>query len=93
MWLNKFILDLKAIENISKSLELYFDNELTVCYSYNKKSSAAIKQVDIKHYDINKKVHDQTDKLEHIHREQMLATPLTEDLDFHPTCSEITYWV
>jgi hypothetical protein len=40
MWLKKFIFGLKVVDNISKPSKLYYDNEPTVCYSYNTKSSA-----------------------------------------------------
>jgi hypothetical protein len=35
-WLKKFIPSLKMVDNISKQLKLYCDNNLAVCYSYNK---------------------------------------------------------
>jgi hypothetical protein len=47
MWLKKFVSGLKVVNNITKSLKLYFDNESTVFYFYNK-SGIVVKHTDIK---------------------------------------------
>ena len=59
MWLKKFVLDLKAIYNISKVLKLYYNNEIVSCYSYNK-SSTADKHINIKYSVANTQIQDQT---------------------------------
>jgi hypothetical protein len=47
--LKKFIPNLKLVDNISKPLKLYYDNESTTFYSYNSQS-VVIKRNDIKYY-------------------------------------------
>jgi hypothetical protein len=39
MWLKNFIPDLRVVDNISKSLIIYYDNKATVFFSHNNKSS------------------------------------------------------
>ena len=49
LWLKKFILGLKVVDNIEKPLKLYCDNEPAISYSYNNRSSGAAKHIDIKY--------------------------------------------
>ena len=79
-WLKKFVLGLKVVDNIEKPLKLYCDNEPTVFYAHNNKSSGAAKHIDIKFYVVKKQVQDQTIFLEHIRTNKMLADPLTKRL-------------
>jgi hypothetical protein len=54
------------INNISKPLKLYCDNDPLVCYSYDNMSNVATKLIGIKYYVVIKEiVQDQID-LEHI---------------------------
>jgi hypothetical protein len=50
MWINKFVPDLKVVDNITKSSKLYYDNEPIVCYSYNNKLSTDAKHIDNEYY-------------------------------------------
>ena len=55
-WLKKFMPGLKVVDDIHKTLKLYYDNEPTVCYAHNNKSSGAAKHIDIKYYVVKDKV-------------------------------------
>jgi hypothetical protein len=41
---------LRVIDNISKPLTLYCNNQLAIIYSSNNKSSGVAKHIDIKYY-------------------------------------------
>ena len=71
---------LKVVDGIHKPLKLYYDNNPTVCYAHNNKSSGAAKHIDIKYYVVTDKVRDHIISLEHIRTEKMLVDPLTKDL-------------
>ena len=77
-WLKKFISGLKVVDDIYRPLKLYCDNNPTVQYIHNNKSSGAVKHIDIKYYIMNNKVQDHIISLEHIRTEKMLADPLTK---------------
>jgi hypothetical protein len=68
------------VDNISKPLQLYCDNEPAVMYAHNNKISGAAKHIDIKYYVVKDKVRDQIINLEHISTVKMLADPLTKGL-------------
>ena len=68
------------VDDIHRPLKLYCDNEPTVCYAHNNKSSGAAKHIDIKYYVVKDKVQDHVRSLEHISTEKMLADPLTKGL-------------
>ena len=53
-----------------KPLKLYCDNNPTVCYAHNNKSSGAAKHIDIKYYVVKDKVWDYIISLEHIRTEK-----------------------
>ena len=55
-WLKKFMPGLKVIDDIHKSLKLYYDNNLAEGYAHNNKSSGAAKHIDIKYYIVKDKV-------------------------------------
>ena len=71
---------LKVVDDIHKPLKLYYDNNPTVYYAHNNKSSGAAKHIDIKYYVVKYKVRDHIISLEHISTEKMLADPLTKGL-------------
>ena len=79
-WLKKFILDLKVVDDIYRPLKLYCDNNPTVQYAHNNKSSGAAKYIDIKYYVMKDKVRDQVISLEHISTVKMLVDPLIKGL-------------
>jgi hypothetical protein len=57
-WLKKFVPSLRMVDNISKPLQLYCDNEPAVMYAHNNKTSGAAKHIDIKYYVVKDKVRD-----------------------------------
>jgi hypothetical protein len=69
-----------VIDNIHKPLKLYCDNNPTVQYAHNNKSSGAAKHINIKYYVVKDKVWDQIINLEHISTGKMLVDPLTKGL-------------
>jgi hypothetical protein len=79
-WLKKFIPSLKVVDSIHKPLKLYCDNNPTVQYAHNNRSSGAAKHIDIKYYVMKDKVRDQIINLKHISTEKMLTDPLTKGL-------------
>ena len=55
-WLKNFIPGLKMVDDIYRPLKLYYDNNPTVQYAHNNKSSGAAKHIDIKYYVVKDKV-------------------------------------
>jgi hypothetical protein len=78
-WLKKFIPGLRMIDDISKPLQVYCDNEPVVMYAHNKTSGAA-KHIDIKYYVMKDKVRDHIINLAYISTVKMLADPLMKGL-------------
>jgi hypothetical protein len=60
MWLKKFVVDLKVVDSIRRSLMLYCDNELTVLYAHNNKKIKVVKHINIMFYVVKEKIQDQT---------------------------------
>ena len=79
-WLKKFIPGFKVVDDIYRSLKLYYDNNPAVQCAHNNKSSGDAKHIDIKYYVVKDKVQDQVISLEHIRTERMLADPLIKGL-------------
>jgi hypothetical protein len=80
VWLNNFIPELKVVNNISKPLLLYCDNEHSVFYSHNNKSSAATRHIDIKYYVVKDRILDQTIDVKYLSITRMLVDLLTKGL-------------
>jgi hypothetical protein len=80
MWLKKFVLKLRVVDSIERPLKLYCDNEPTIFYAHNNKSSDALKHIMIKFYIVKECIQDQTISLEHISTKKMLMDLLTKDL-------------
>jgi hypothetical protein len=74
-WLKKFITGLKMVDDISRPLKSYCNNEPAVMYAHNNKTSGAAKHIDIKYYVVKDKVRDQIISLEYISTVKMLADP------------------
>jgi hypothetical protein len=79
-WLKKFVPELRVVDSIEKTLQIYCDNEPAVQYSYNNRKSDASKHINIKYYVVKEKIQDHTISLEHISTKQMLTDPFTKDL-------------
>jgi hypothetical protein len=80
IWLKKLIPDLKVVDCIDKPLKMYCDNQPTVFYAHNNKSSKASRPIEIKYYVMKDKIQDHTISLEHVRTNGMLADPLTKVL-------------
>ena len=57
---------LKVADDIPKSFKLYCDNNPTICYAHNNRSSGAVRHIDIMYYVVKDKVQDHIISLEHI---------------------------
>jgi hypothetical protein len=79
-WFKKFIPGLRMVDDISRPLKLYCDNEPAVMYAHNNKTSDAAKHIDIKYYVVKDKVRDQIINLVYISTVKMLVDPLTKGL-------------
>jgi len=80
MWIKKFVPSLRLMEGIERPLKIYCDNEPAVFYSYNNKSSAAAKHIELKYYVVKEKVQDQTIEIVHKSAKEMIADLLTKGL-------------
>jgi hypothetical protein len=69
-----------VVDSIERPLRIYCDNEPTVFFSHNYKSSGSAKYIDIKCYIVKEKILDHTIEVVHIRTHQMLADPLTKGL-------------
>jgi hypothetical protein len=58
MWLNKFVPDLRVVDNIERPLKLYCDNEPAVLYAHNNKKTKAVKHINIRFYVVKEKIQD-----------------------------------
>ena len=87
-WLKKFIPGLRVVDNISKPLQLYCDNNPAVEYAHNNRSSGAAKHIDIKYYVLKDKIRDHVIMLEHISTERCLRIRLPKA--YNPACLENT---
>ena len=84
MWIKKFVPGLMLIESIERLLKIYCDNDPAVFYSYNNKSSAAAKHIELKCYVVKEKVQDQTIEIMHKSTKEMIVDPLKKVS--HPKC-------
>ena len=80
VWLKNFIPGLQVVDSISKPLTIYCDNQPTLLYASNNKSSGAAKHIDIKYHVVKDRIQDQTIRLEYISAKKILADPLTKGL-------------
>ena len=80
MWIKKFVPGLRLMEGIERPLKIYCDNEPAVFYSYNNKSSAAAKHIELKCYVVKEKVQDQTIEIVHKSTKEMIVDPLTKGI-------------
>jgi hypothetical protein len=87
-WLKKFMLGLKAVDDIYKPLKLYCDNKPAVYYAHNNKLSGAAKHIDIKFYVVKDKVRDYSISLKHIGIKKCLRIRLQKA--YRPMCLENT---
>ena len=80
VWIRNFISHLGVVDSIKKPLKIYCDNEASVKFSNNNKSSSACKHMEVKFLIVKERIRDQLVSIEHIGTEEMLADPLTKAL-------------
>jgi hypothetical protein len=55
-WFKKFVIGLRVVGSIKKSLKIYCNNEPAVQYSYNNKKSDVVNHINIKYYAVKEKI-------------------------------------
>jgi hypothetical protein len=80
MWLKKFVLGLRVIDSIERSLKLYCDNEPTVLYAHNNKKTRLSSTLILGFMLWKRKFRIILLVLEHISTKKMIADPLTKGL-------------
>jgi hypothetical protein len=83
MWLKIFIPGLRVIDNISKSLMIYYDNKAALFFSHNNKSSGVSKHIELRYLVVRERVQNHTINLGHIGTKEILADSLTKGLPPH----------
>jgi hypothetical protein len=71
---------MKVIDNISRPIMMYCDNEAVVLFASNNTSIGGAKHIDIKYRVVKERIQDQPIQLKHISTKSMLAYPLTKGL-------------
>ena len=56
LWLRNFVIGLRILSGIERSLKLYYDNKSAVLYSNNNRSSSRSRHIDIKFLVVKKRV-------------------------------------
>jgi hypothetical protein len=75
-----------VVDCTDKTLKMYYDNQPTVFYAHNNKSSKATRPIEVKYYVVKDKIQDHTISLEHIRTKDMLADRGENGTDyFRPT--------
>jgi methyl coenzyme M reductase gamma subunit len=80
IWLRNFISGLRIMETIQSPLKIYYDNNSTVSYSNNNRSSSKSKHIGIKFLAIKERVQNGLISIEHIETDFMIVDPLTKGL-------------
>ena len=80
IWLHNFVTGLQILDNIERPLKLFCDNNSTVLYSNNNRSSSKSKHIDIKFLVVKEIVQNGQISIEHIGTNSMIADPLTKGL-------------
>ncbi|RDX91977.1 Copia protein, partial [Mucuna pruriens] len=80
IWLQNFVTSLRVIDGTERSLKTYCDNNSTVLYPNNNRSSTKLKFIDIKFLVVRERIQNKHIFIEHIGTSFMLADPLTKGL-------------
>ncbi|XP_048131604.1 secreted RxLR effector protein 161-like [Rhodamnia argentea] len=80
VWLKSFILGLRVVDSIARSLRLFCDNSAAVFMVKNHKSGSRSKHIGIKYLAIRERVEEKKVVIEHISIELMLVDPLTKGM-------------
>jgi len=68
------------VDGIERPLKIYCDNNSTVLYSSNNRSTTNSKFIDIKFLVVKERVQNMQISIEHVRTDSMLANPLTKGL-------------
>jgi hypothetical protein len=55
MWLKKYVPGLRVVDNIEKTLKLYYDNEPAILYAHNNRKTKVVKHINIRFYVVKEK--------------------------------------
>ncbi|RDY14562.1 Copia protein, partial [Mucuna pruriens] len=80
IWLRNFVTSFWVVDVIERSLKIYCDNNSTVFYSNNNRSSTKSKFIDIKFLVVKERFQNKHISIEHIGTSFMLVDPLTKGL-------------
>ncbi|KAK3017561.1 hypothetical protein RJ639_006775 [Escallonia herrerae] len=80
VWLRNFITGLKVVDTISRPLKIFCDNQATIFFSKNNKSSGGTKHIEIKYLVVKERIQNQIVSIQHIITITMLANPMTKGL-------------
>ncbi|RDX82728.1 Copia protein, partial [Mucuna pruriens] len=80
IWLQNFVTSLSVVDGIKKLLKIYCDNNLTILYSNNNRSSTKSNFIGIKFLVIKERVQNKQIFIKYIGTSFMLADPLTKEL-------------
>ena len=82
IWIKKFVPGLRVVDSIERQLRIYCDNEPTIFFSHNNKSTSqvALPSILTLNYIVKENILDHTIEVEHIRTYQMLVDLLTKGL-------------
>ena len=80
VWLRSFIIGLRVVDSIQRSLRLFCDNSAAVFLAKNYKRGSRSKHIDIKYLAIKERVKENKVVIEHVSTELMIADPLTKGM-------------
>src|SRR2546430_7195469 len=80
LWLRNFVIGLRILEGIERPLKIYCDNNSTVMYSNNNRSSSKSKHIDIMFRAVKERIQSGPICIEHIRTNSMVADPLNRGL-------------
>jgi len=80
IWVQNFVTSLHVAHDIERPLKIYCDNNSTILYSNNNRSTTKSKFIDIKFLVVMERVQNRQIFVEHIRTDSMLADPLTKGL-------------
>ncbi|CAL9019537.1 unnamed protein product [Prunus brigantina] len=76
--LRNFIKDIKVVDSISRTMQIYNDNTVVVFHCMNNKMSSRLHHIDIKYLIVREKVAVKLVRFDHIRTQDMIADPFTK---------------
>ena len=78
LWMQNFILWLNFLLVVPRPLKIYYDNFVTISFSYNTGSSSRSKHIDVKYFFVREKITLSYVSVDYMPTKLMLANPLTK---------------